>query len=91
MDKVIVFMDYANVNRSAQNAGFRVDYGTLLGYLANRDEGRFLQEAFAYVPIDPRQDHAMDQDIQQLWDQGFVVKSKVGTIAGQSYKCDFDV
>ena len=33
----------------------------------------------------------MDYEIQQLWDQGFIVKSKVGTIAGNSYKCDFDV
>jgi len=91
MEKVIVFVDYANINRSAQDAGIDIDYGALLGYLADPNEGRFLQEAFAYVPVDPRQDHAMDQKIQELWDQGFVVKPKVGTIAGQTYKCDFDV
>lgn len=91
MEKVIVFVDYANINRSAQDAGIDIDYGELLGYLADPNEGRFLQEAFAYVPVDPRQDHAMDQKIQELWDQGFVVKPKVGTIAGQTYKCDFDV
>lgn len=91
MEKVIVFVDYANINRSAQDSGIDIDYGALLGYLADPSEGRFLQEAFAYVPVDPRQDHAMDQKIQELWDQGFVVKPKVGTIAGQTYKCDFDV
>ena len=91
MPNVIVFMDYANINASARNAGVDVDYGALLDYLATPEEGRCLQEAYAYVPIDPRQDHAMDCEIQQLWDQGFIVKSKVGIIAGNTYKCDFDV
>jgi uncharacterized LabA/DUF88 family protein len=91
MLKVAVFLDYANINAASQSIGCRVDYGQLLDYLANEDEGRFLQTALAYVPIDPRQEHAMDAEIGTLWDQSFIVKSKVGTIAGQSYKCDFDV
>lgn len=91
MEKVVVFLDYANINAATGQRNRRVDYGQLLGYLADPEEGRFLQEAFAYLPIDPRREHAMDQRVCELWDAGYLVKSKVGTIAGQSYKCDFDV
>ena len=43
------------------------------------------------VPIDPRQEHAKDAVIGELWKNGYIFKSKVGTIAGDSYKFDFDV
>ena len=43
------------------------------------------------MPIDPRQEHAMDETINELWQAGYIVQSKVGTIAGETYKCDFDV
>lgn len=91
MEKVVVFLDYANINATGSQRKLPVDYSQLLNYLADPEEGRFLQEAFAYVPIDPRREHAMDERVRELWDAGYLVKSKVGTIAGQSYKCDFDV
>ena len=91
MMKVAVFLDYANINASSRQRNFNVDYGALLDYLATEDEGRTLQVAYAYVPINPRQEHAMDATINELWQKGYIVKSKVGTIAGDTYKCDFDV
>ena len=91
MEKVLVFLDYANLNASARSNNCQVDCAGLLEYLASADEGRNLKAAFAYVPIDPRQEHAQDAVIDELWGAGYVVKSKVGTFAGPSYKCDFDV
>ena len=91
MQKIAVFLDYANIEAAARSSGFSVDYGELLDYLADEDEGRTLQAAYAYVPIDPRLEHARDSEIESLWSEGYVVRSKVGTIAGESYKCDFDV
>lgn len=29
--------------------------------------------------------------INELWQNSYIVKSKVGSVAGDSYKCDFDV
>ena len=89
--KVAVFLDYANVNAAAYDLNYDLDYGALLDYLADENEQRSLTVAYAYVPIDPRQEHAMDAKIEELWNQGYVVKSKVGSIAGETYKCDFDV
>lgn len=89
--KVAVFLDYANIDASARQKNCNVDCGALLNYLADESEGRTLQTACAYVPIDPRQEHAMDATINELWQAGYIVKSKVGTIAGETYKCDFDV
>ena len=91
MEKVIVFLDYANLDASARENGCDIDCAALLDYLAASEEGRFLGGAFAYVPIDPRQEHAQDVVIDNLWNAGYLVKSKVGTIASSSYKCDFDV
>ena len=89
--KVAVFLDYANIEASSRQLNCSVDYGALLDYLADEEEGRTLQAAYAYVPIDPRQEHAGDGIINELWQNGYIVKSKVGYIAGDSYKCDFDV
>jgi len=92
MAKVQVFMDYANIDRAANDLGIEIDYEILLhDYLVSEDEGRYLIEAFSYVPIDPRQEHKMDEKIEKLWNGGYYVNSKVGTIAGNNYKCDFDV
>lgn len=91
MEKVIVFLDYANLDASARGNRCNIDCAALLEYLADSNEGRFLGGAFAYVPIDPRQEHAQDAVIDNLWSSGYLVKSKIGTIAGTSYKCDFDV
>ncbi len=91
MMKVAVFLDYANVNASSRQMNCDIDYGALLNYLADEAEERTLQAAYAYVPIDPRQEHVMDAKIDELWQAGYIVKSKVGTIAGDSYKCNFDV
>ena len=89
--KVAVFLDYANIEASSRQLNCSVDYGALLDYLADEEEGRTLQAAYAYVPIDPRQEHARDGIINELWQNGYIVKSKVGSIAGDSYKYDFDV
>ena len=91
MMKVAVFLDYANIDASSRQLNCNVDYGALLNYLADEAEERTLQAAYAYVPIDPRQEHAMDATINNLWQNGYIVKSKVGTVAGETYKCNFDV
>ena len=34
MQKIAVFLDYANIEAAARSSGFSVDYGELLDYLA---------------------------------------------------------
>jgi uncharacterized LabA/DUF88 family protein len=91
MLKIAVFLDYANVNAASRDNDCRIDFGSLLYYLADETENRKLLYASAYVPIDPRQEHARDAVIDHLWSNGYIVKTKVGIFAGESYKCDFDV
>jgi uncharacterized LabA/DUF88 family protein len=88
MEKLILFNDYANTQRGFQRYGARADFADLLDYLS---EGRFLVEAHAYVPIDPRNPHGRDGEIEALWRCGHLVHSKIGAFAGESYACDFDV
>lgn len=88
MSKVAVFVDYANINCAARNAGLELNYADLLDYLV---DGRQLQEAFCYFPLDPRAPYARDAEIENLWIQGYLVRSKTGSIAADSYKCNCDV
>ena len=44
MEKIVVFLDYANTNAALQKQGAVPDYSDLLLYLS---EGRFLVEAHA--------------------------------------------
>jgi len=90
MDKetVVFFLDFANINRAAREKRYRLDYQDLLNYVG---EGRFLIDARCYVPINPRNEHRLDGAIQELWRAGYIVMTKIGTIAGGTYKCNFDV
>lgn len=88
MERVVFFLDFANIERSTRDNGHQFDSKKLLDYMG---EGRYLIDAYAYVPIDPRFEHEMDRKIEDLLLAGYFVNSKVGTIAGESYKCDFDV
>src|SRR6266702_3448549 len=87
-EKVVVFLDYANINRAATEKRCGVDYQHLLHYMG---EERFLIEAYCYVPINPRREHRSDREIEELWRSGYIVNTKVGNIAGETYKCNFDV
>lgn len=87
-EKVVFFLDYANVNRAAKEKRYRLDYHNLLQYVS---EGRFLIDAHCYVPINPRNEHRLDAEIEELWRSGYIVTTKLGTIAGGTYKCNFDV
>lgn len=88
MEKIVVFNDYANTNCAFDKAGGSPDYGQLLDYVS---EGRFLVEAHTYVPIDPLNPHGRDHVIDDQWGAGWLVHTKVGARAGDTYKCDFDV
>jgi len=88
MEKVVFFLDYANVNRGAREKRLRMDYQDLLEYVG---ENRFLIDAHCYVPINPRNEHRLDGVIDDLWRAGYIVTTKMGTIAGGTYKCNFDV
>jgi uncharacterized LabA/DUF88 family protein len=87
-EKVVFFLDYANINRAAREKRYRLDYHHLLHYVG---EGRFLVDAHCYVPINPRNEHRVDGVIEELWRSGYIVNTKLGTIAGGTYKCNFDV
>ncbi|MBK1642526.1 hypothetical protein CKO12_11680 [Chromatium okenii] len=88
MEKLVIFNDYANIAAAYQQQNRRLDHDELFNYLS---EGRFLVEAHAFVPIDPRNPHARDQLIDDMWNQGYMVHSKIGVIAGDTYRCNLDV
>ena len=88
MEKVAFFLDYANINRAASSQGVEIDFQHLLNYIG---EGRFLIDAYCYFPLDPRNEHQLDRKINDLWSNGYLVSKKIGVIAGDTYKCNFDV
>lgn len=87
-EKVVFFLDYANIDRAAREKGYHLDYHHLLEYVG---ENRFLSDAHCYVPINPRNEHRSDREVEGLWRSGYIVTTKVGSIAGGTYKCNFDV
>src|SRR5947209_3006762 len=87
-EKVVFFLDYANINRASREKRYRLDYHDLLRYVG---EERFLIDAHCYVPINPWNEHRLDGEIEELWRSGYIVTTKLGTIAGGTYKCNFDV
>jgi len=88
MEKIVTFLDFANINAAFKKLGVAPDYGHIGSYLG---EGRFVVEQHAFVPLDPRNPHGRDGQINKLWEDGWLVRTKLGALAGDSYKCDFDV
>lgn len=87
MEKVFVFYDYDDIYVAAGKAGCRIGDRALLDYLCSPEEGRMLQEAIAYVPLDPRREQALGREVAGLWESGFVVRTKVGAIRDATYEC----
>src|SRR5256885_9940272 len=87
-EKVVFFLDYANINRAAREKRYHMQYQDLLQYVG---EERFLIDAHCYVPINPRNEQRLDKEIEDLWRSRYIVTTKMGTIAGGPYKCNFDV
>lgn len=85
MERISVFLDFANIEASAPGW---MDYAALRRYLG---EGRHIIDAFAYVPIDPRDPHGRDALIRRLEQSGWMVMTKMGKIAGHTYKANVDV
>lgn len=85
MERIAVFLDFANIEAAAHS---RIDYGSLRQYLG---EGRHIIECFAYVPIDPRNPQGRDGMINHLQQSGWMVHSKMGKLAGDTYKANVDV
>ena len=88
MEKVVIFLDYANTNAALMKLGVAPDYGHIGTYLG---EGRFVGEQHAFVPLDPRNPHGRDGQINALWEDGWLAHTKLGAFAGDSYKCDLDI
>jgi uncharacterized LabA/DUF88 family protein len=87
-EKVVFFVDYAAINRAARERRYHLDYYDLLQYIG---ENRFLIDAYCYVPINPRNEHRLDGEIEELWRSGYIVTTKQGTIVGRTYLCNFAV
>jgi uncharacterized LabA/DUF88 family protein len=95
MERILIFQDAANLEAAyraliQQWDGSRqpLDQGGLLDYLS---EGRFLVDAFCYLPVDPRRPLERAGLIDHLWESGWHVQEKLGKIAGDTYKCNVDV
>lgn len=88
MEKAIFFLDYADINKVAKDKRLVLDYRDLLQYIG---EGRFLVEAYCYVPVNPKNEYRVDKEVEELWRSGYLVNTKVETVASGSYKCNFAV
>ena len=87
-EKVVFFVDYTSIARAAREKRYHLDYDDLLHYIG---EDRFLVDAYCYVPINPRNEHRLDGNIEELWRSGYIVTTKQGTVAGKTYLCNFAV
>ena len=92
MKKTAIFVDHENRTICARNRGVCVDYYAFKEYLASEEEGRIPLEAFCYVAIDPRNEHAKDKEIQHMEEDGWFVKTKRrAPCAEGKYKCNVDI
>jgi uncharacterized LabA/DUF88 family protein len=89
MERLILFLDIANLNSAFRKLGVEADWLGLRDYLA---EGRVLVEAFAYLPINPYNPEGRQRFADFLRRNGFLVRSKIGKPRPRNrWRCNFDV
>lgn len=89
MERTAIFLDVANLEQAFRQYNAKIDYVGLREYLT---AGRFLVDAFAYVPINPHHADGKRNFIDFLGRHGFLVRSKVGKPRPDNkWKCNFDV
>lgn len=89
MERTVLFLDIANLECSFRHYDAQIDYVGLRDFLA---EGRFLVDAFVYLPISPYEPNAKDSFIDFLSRNGFYVRSKLGKPRpNDRWKCNFNV
>lgn len=89
MERTAIFLDIANLEQAFRHYDAKIDYIGLREYLT---AGRFLVDAFAYVPINPYDVDRKRYFIDFLGRNGFLVRSKVGKPRPDNkWKCNFDV
>jgi len=88
LKKTLLFLDFANINRAAQDEGVRIDYALLKQHIG---AGRELLDAYCYAPLDPRNEHKYDNVIEELERAGYFVTTKVGAFRNGTYKCNMDI
>lgn len=87
-EKVVCFLEYASTHRAARRKRCQINFADWLSYVS---DGRFLVEAYCYIPIDPRNEHRLDREIEALWQAGYLVLTKPGNVIGRTYTCSFAV
>jgi uncharacterized LabA/DUF88 family protein len=88
LKKILLFIDYANINRAAKDNNIKLDYAHLKDHLSI---GRELLEAYCYIPINPNDEHKYDKEMEILQEIGYFVTTKRGTSRGGTYKCNMDI
>ncbi len=89
MERLVEFLDVANLESAFREYGALVDYIGLRDYLARK---RNVLETFVYIPESPYQPNGRDGMVKFLRRHGFFVRSKIGRKRPNgSWKCDFDV
>jgi len=88
LERVALFLDHANLQGAFRDLGVEVDYAGLRDYLS---DGRFLVDAFIYVPVRPDDPQLARPFTESLQSKGFFVRAKTGKPAGESWKCNVDI
>ena len=87
MRKTIIEVDFANINRSANEVGITIDYEDLLHYLTYTYN---VLESVIHLGVNPRNASNSEDLIEYLGSAGWMVKPKIGTVAGKGFKANVD-
>lgn len=88
MERVALFLDHANLQGAFNALNTQIDYVGLKNYLS---DGRFLVEAFVYIPVHPERQEKACSFIEFLQHKGFFVRPKLGKKAGDRWKCNVNM
>lgn len=95
MEKIAIFIDHANLERSLRDLGVNTSkmpelYEDLVTYIVS--EHRFLIDSYLYFPVDPKKHDQALKTANIYRQHGFLVKTKLGKPTSSSnFKCNVDV
>lgn len=90
--RVMLFFDYISWTKQLDEKQLKFDdYESLLEYLVNPQEGRYLINQYVYHGTHPHSPYTYQKEINQLKQLGFIEKSTEGLLKGDHIHYDYEV
>lgn len=86
--KVSLFLDVEDLEQAAEAFRCSIDYGQVRKFLI---QNREVFSSYAFIPLDPKLPYTQDLLMTNLWENEYIVKTKLGRYEQDQLTCNIEM